>query len=88
MPASGRRNLFSLCLLLEKVTRVKKTTKIITKPSDSGSASWLLITLVTKIAIIGTSSKNPSLICTLWAGGGKSSSVGRSFTSLKFVADC
>lgn len=38
--------------------------KSITKPSGSGSANWLLITLVSKI--IRTSGKNLSLICTLW----------------------
>lgn len=39
---------------------------MILKPSGSGSANWLLITLVTKIMVIGTSGKKMSLICTLW----------------------
>lgn len=39
--------------------------KSITKPSGSGSDNWLLITLVTKIIVIGSSGKNLSLICTL-----------------------
>lgn len=42
-----------------------KKKKSITKPSGSGSDNWLLITLVTKIVVIGSSGKNLSLICTL-----------------------
>lgn len=65
-----KEHLFSICLLLEKVTRVKKKKKkSITKPSSSGSATWLLNTLVTQTMIIGTSGKNLSLTCTLGVVG-------------------
>lgn len=44
----------------------KKKERVILKPSGSGSVNWLLITIVTKIMVIGTSGKKLSLICTLW----------------------
>lgn len=39
---------------------------MILKSSGSDSANWLLITLVNKRMVIGTSGKKLNLICTLW----------------------
>lgn len=80
------RLVFSLPFAGKNNQGLKKNRKI-TKPSGSGSANWLLITLETKIMVIGTSGKNLSLICTLW-GKKILAQWEEGFVSLKSMADC